>query len=89
MPGIDESNIVCYPDSDHEEACPITSIKFVKNSEVDSYMSNNYTARQFDESQWLVFAKHTNNLPITTTKVEYKPCMDSFVQSSVTGTMFY
>ena len=37
----------------------------------------------------VVYSKTQNQLPITTTKVEYEPCLDPLIQSKSQGELFY
>jgi len=46
------------------------------------FLNKGYETRKFNSSASLVFSKSaTDNLPITQTRTESKPCMDSLYQS--------
>ena len=67
----------------------MTEIQIVLNTAVETYKSNNYTAIAFNDSTSVVFSKSVPQLPPTTRKIEYEPCMDSFYQSKSPSQMFY
>ena len=77
----DLENTICYPEESlRDTVCPITDIKIIENSAVSDseYTSKNYqTAGSFNATTTVIYSRDTNNLPITTTKVEQRPCMDS------------
>ena len=70
--------------------CPITDIKFVLTSDLDTYTANGYhTVAAFNETTTLIYSTTTNNLPITSTAVQYQPCMNPGEQSDFPGKSFY
>jgi len=86
----DADQTICYKtDADHDEVCPITDIKFVETTAVDDYTSSGYKSVLFNSTASIVFSKDAPNLPITTTKVEYQPCMDSLYFSSSPNQFYY
>ena len=70
-----DENTVCYAT---QESCPIVDIKFVTETEVDSFKSDaDFTVLPFKGSTQLVYTKKkVDSLPITRTKIENKPCLD-------------
>ena len=81
---------VCYPDgTDLAFTCPITDIKFVEHAGVQKYKALGYTEVKFNHTTSIVYSKNAPNLPITTTAIEDKPCLDSSSQSNSHGQTFY
>lgn len=79
----DLQTTICYDKSkDPKVVCPITDIKFIENVAVPDYEASGYSSRPFNETASLVFSKDAPNLPITETRVEYQPCMDSLYTST-------
>ena len=62
-------------------------IKFIEKA--GSFDAQNYESRDWNETTSLYFSRDTDNLPITSTSIEYEPCMDSFYQSAQPGQTFY
>ena len=69
-------NIICYPEDQHEDYCPVTDIRVVQSSEVQNYISKGYTARDLDEQTAIVFSKQEDNMPPTTIRTEWDPCIN-------------
>lgn len=70
---------VCYPEADIDTNCPITDLKFVASSEKKAYSNKGYEAIALSggakEQNLFVYSKTaTDNLPITSTRVESTPC---------------
>ena len=69
--------MVCYPDVEHASSCPITMVKFVETIKLDQY--TNFTKAAFNDSTTLIWKKDTDNLPITTFKLESsQPCTNPY-----------
>ena len=85
-------NQLCYPKNEHAAMCPITAIQIVMASELDKYRANGYTAVKYSKldgkQTYIVYSKLEDSLPLTSFKVEYKPCLDSWQQSSSTNKTF-
>jgi len=59
--------------------CPITKLDFKTKEELSTQDLTGYTTVPFDENISIVYSKNSDSLPITTIRLEYEPCMDSFV----------
>ena len=69
-------NTVCYPQEEHDDACPITEIKFVQNSELDS-IQDSFTQVTFNSEKTLLYSKNNlDALPISSFAVTKAPCLD-------------
>lgn len=78
-PATSPENTICQPPEDHADKCPITEILFVTGAEIAPYQQNpTYTVKPIPGGwvDYLVYSKtSSDNLPITTTKVEAEnPC---------------
>ena len=87
-------NTICYDTSidGEKEKCPITDIRFLPTNDVDDFLNTNtgYQSLNFNDSAYIVWSKDYDSLPITQTRIESEPCMDSLYQSiSVGQTLFY
>jgi hypothetical protein len=73
-------NTICYPQELVETSCPITNIFMTKNLTLATAMAKTKTWTGFPKkiaSTWyLLYTKTLDYLPITTTSVEYKPCVN-------------
>ena len=68
----DAENTVCYPKGVNMLTnCPITDIKFVLTSEVESYASAGYRNASFNDTTSIVYSQTANSLPVTSTLVQY------------------
>ena len=68
---------VCYPPSELAASCPITEIRLLTTAEVTSSSAMfEYTILNYSSELSLGYSKSTNNLPITSTRVEKRPCND-------------
>ena len=73
-------NTICYnvETQDPTTDCPITDVRFVLNEDVEGLVRIGFESRDFNETTSLVFSRTLgDNLPITQTRIEYEPCMDS------------
>ena len=69
-------NTVCYPLEEHADACPITEIKFVQNSELDT-IQDSFTQVTFNSEKTLVYSKNiADALPLSSFAVTKAPCLD-------------
>ena len=71
------------------KVCPITDIRFVEKADIESFRGSHvglqYTELAFNKTTSLLFTKNAPNLPLTSTQVEYEPCMDPFYHSTTGG----
>jgi hypothetical protein len=66
----------CYSPEDLKTKCPINEIEFFENGKANNITNStsiSYAATN-GTSYNLVFGKHGSTKPITTTKLEVKPC---------------
>ena len=73
-------NTICYnvETQDPATSCPITAIEFVLNEDVAGLERTGYESRTFNSTTSVVFSRtNGDNLPITQTRIEHQPCMDS------------
>jgi len=89
VPDADPDNIVCYEIEAGKKNCPITDLKFVENSEVDTYVAKDYISHEFNSTTSIVTSRSTNSMPPTSIKLEYAPCIDGWTQSAPKYTVFY
>ena len=69
-------NTVCYPLAEHADACPITEIKFVLNSELDA-IQDNFAQVTFSSEKTLIYSKsNIDALPLSSFAVTKAPCLD-------------
>ena len=70
-------NTICYDvDQGPEKTCGITDLQFIENKDRGAWTAKQYSITAFNSTSDIVFSKkHGDNLPITQTKLEYKPCM--------------
>ena len=84
---------MCYPPSQFNQSCPITDFNIVDDSQVNVYRNLGYTLVKYAYAQnsqkWVVFSKNINQLPITTTKVDLKPCLDPHLETKNYKQNFY
>jgi len=80
-------NVVCYPASEHQAKCPITSIDVVSLETAKALEQKGYQSSPLWDDLALVFSKTTDSLPITSIRVEHKPCALSDYISSKNGTI--
>ena len=81
-PNTSAEHTVCYPPDDHDKVCPITEI-FIASSDVgDTYKNDSdYTVVDYHtndtEYRYVVYSRiKADSLPITSTRIERKPCMN-------------
>ena len=83
----DANSTICYQEGSAATTCPITDISFMTST---ASVPSSYGIVAFNDTTNIVFSRMaSNNLPITTTRVEYQPCMDPFYQSNSPGKKFY
>ena len=79
-------NRLCYPNDKHSQSCPITDMSIVSENEVDRYRGSSYQAIQYSQlgrtKSFVVYSKLVDSLPLTSFRMENKPCLDSWQQSS-------
>ena len=71
------ANTICYEVAKGKADCPINDIVFVRRDAADYVTYSNdakWTKVIFDEED-IFYTKEADSLPITTTQVEYMPCM--------------
>ena len=70
--------------------CPITDILFVLTSDVDTYTAQGYqTVGVFNDTTTLIYSTDVNSLPITSTAIQYEPCLNPLQQSKSPDESFY
>jgi len=68
------SNIICYPEAELEANCPITDIQFSAGEE--KYLD--YTRVDYLDGIQVAYTKTlADSRPITTTSVEFRPCLNA------------
>ena len=85
-PATSLNNTICISSTkDKTKECPITFMKFVSTSNQAQYSnSSDYTILPVDKNSVFVISKTVgDNLPLTSFKVEPKPCLDPH-ETSVT-----
>lgn len=85
-------NTVCITAAKKDADCPFTMAKFVSQSDRSTYDNdiNNYKVYAVDEDYVMVTSKTKgDNLPLTTFKIEDKPCLDDRDISISATTQFY
>lgn len=65
---------MCYPADDLATKCPITDIQIVENAAIPA----DYTSIPFNSTASVIYSKQVPQLPPTTIKIEYEPCMNIF-----------
>ena len=85
------SNTICVATAKKATDCPITFAKFIKTSDKTKYADTaKYKVHEVDSTHKFVTSKVVgDNLPLTSFKVEKKPCLDSSDTSKSTATIFY
>jgi len=68
-------NTLCYPEKDREALCPITDIVFVDKKETENFAKASYEIQKLYGDSYLAYSRIADSLPITTTRVEAKPCV--------------
>ena len=75
-------NRICYPEKDHATSCPITDLTIVSEVEVDQYRGRGYSIVEYSRMNsgktYLAFSKLVDSLPLTSFRMENKPCLDSW-----------
>ena len=89
-PKTSNSNTICIA-TNKKADCPITFAKFIKTSEKSKYSDTaKYKVHKVDSEHEFVTSKvEGDNLPLTSFKVEKKPCLDSSDTSKSGSTVFY
>jgi len=85
-------NTICYSNTEGQGKCPINDIVFAKQGSTQFTQLNSnlsYVKVQFDSDYSIFYTKDANQLPITSTKVEYKPCAKDSERSRSPGQVFY
>ena len=71
-------NTVCYPPAEHNFKCPITYINIVGENEAKSAEKRGEVSMlKLNNDMAIVYSKKTDSLPVTTIKVENKPCVSA------------
>ena len=71
-------NTVCYPPAEHSFKCPITYINIVGESEAKAAEKRGEVSMlKLKNDLAIVYSKKTDSLPVTTIKVENKPCVSA------------
>jgi hypothetical protein len=72
-------NTICVR-SGEQDQCPITFMTFTEDEDDIKYYKNdteNYVVQKVEDDTYFVYSKtRGDSLPITSTSVEYKPCLD-------------
>lgn len=75
-------NQLCYRPEEHDTVCPITSMKIVTQTGIDSLRAQGYKVVDYSvldgHPTFLAFSKHEDSLPLTSIRIEHKPCFDSW-----------
>ena len=66
-------NTICYPEEKLSTHCPVTDIQIVTDSNAAKY--DNYKKLDFNGRKLVYTNTGVDNRPITSTRVEYKPCI--------------
>lgn len=85
------NNTICTT-KDNKADCPITFMKFFDEDAVEEYLNDtvNYKVHEVDDDIFFVTSKTKgNNLPLTSFRVESKPCLDPKLMSRSPGQVFY
>ena len=57
-------------------------MNIISEAEVDKYRGNGYTAVEYSKvsnsKTYIVFSKLVDSLPLTSFRMEHKPCLDSW-----------
>ena len=82
-------NTVCYPQSEHATSCPITYINILGQNDAAAAQKRGEVEAPIKLSNdlALVYSKKTNSLPITTIRVENRPCVSAQIVSNNLGTI--
>ena len=81
-------NTVCYPAAEHNFKCPITYINIVGESEAKAAEKRGeVTMLKLTNDMAIVYSKKTDALPVTTIKVENRPCVSPQIISNARGTI--
>ena len=84
-------NQICYEANDHAAKCPITALKFVSKSEATSKYQPDaaWTVVDFTSTHSVVYSKALDNLPVTKSLIETRPCLDPKFTSTTPDYFFY
>ena len=86
-------NTICYPPELIETSCPITDIFITKNIKEATSMAKSEQwipyPKKIAYTWFLVYSKVQDFLPITTTSIEYKPCVNPEQLSQQPDQKFY
>ena len=78
---------MCYPPDEHADACPITEMKFVLNSQLDT-IEDGYTQVEYNEEKTLIYSKtKLDSLPILSFEAAEAPCF--YLTSPSTSKGYY
>ena len=76
---------MCYSPDEHADACPITEMKFVLKSQLDS-IEDGYTQVEFNEEKTLLYSKtNLDSLPIMSFEAVEAPCFYLTSPSTTNG----
>ena len=85
-------NTICVATNKKSTDCPITTVKFVKTAD---YSTTTYPTADFkvhevdDDYKFVTSTTKGDNLPMTSFKVESKPCLDHRDVSRATNAVYY
>lgn len=84
-------NTICVSSAKKSTDCPITLAKFVKTGDYSSakYPSSDYTVQDVEDYKFITSTTKGDNLPLTSFKIESKPCLDKNDTSKATNAVFY
>ena len=85
-------NTICVSTAKKDTDCPLTTAKFVKAADYSTatYPDADYEAFEVnDDYKFVVSKTKGDNLPLSSFKVEYKPCLDHRDVSRATNAVFY
>ena len=81
------SNTVCYPPTSLNSSCPITSIQFIQSPAVPPA---NYTnVGIYAGTSTLVYSRDYDSTPVTTFRVDYRPCVNPEEYENPPTSQFY
>uniref|UniRef100_A0A7S3MKJ6 Uncharacterized protein n=1 Tax=Favella ehrenbergii TaxID=182087 RepID=A0A7S3MKJ6_9SPIT len=87
-----KGNTVCIQSTkDKSKTCPITLMKFISKADELTYKNDSdYKVEEVNDDYSFIWSKTKgDNLPLTTFKVEGKPCLDPHDTSLAPGQQFY
>ena len=67
-PNSSAESTVCYPAASHDSSCPITDLLFIDKDKLEDYPD--YDSEEFNPTTLIVWSKETDNLPVTTIRLD-------------------